>query len=327
MHEPELIVALNGERLPDELRAVVEEACRATHLRVVPWTAGSPMARPLLVISALAPGERRIDEPLVQLTTHEHPGLPLLLLCVDELVRPTVSLHQGRVTLLGYPLTAERVGARLRILLADHRGDSSSGTLRFGVGHPKALVHDQSTPRVYWGFVAAGGENPAEWAPLVDVAHDGQLSVLLNTGAPLAADHQQRARQALSKEGPDPQKESALQQAVGASAALVHLSDNEWLVHWPFPQFGLQLFSAARLPSAWSFSNALGRTENTLLRADAATEDVLVGLWGIPWPATAADEARLREAAVAGGPRVLDVLVELAERADKPAVGLVMELR
>ena len=176
----------------EALSPVVQKACDLAHIQSVAWS-GKPElpagARPALVISMLPSGERVIAEDLVGLMTRVQPGLPLLMLCSDELVRPTVSLQNGRVTLLGPPHTEERVAARLRILLADRRHDSSVGTLNYGIGagDPRVFVNEQSTKRAYFAIASSRGNEPAgaeTFAPVLDLADDRGMSALLTTTMP-----------------------------------------------------------------------------------------------------------------------------------------------
>jgi hypothetical protein len=331
--EPNLVVLVAEQSLRLGMRATVEEACASARVECVTWQPerALPPGRPALVISALEVGERRISDSLVALMTRAHPGLPLLLLCTDELIRPTVSLQDGRVTLLGPQLTVERIAARVRILLAEQRADSTA-TLPFGLqSQPRCLVHEQSSRQAYYAFATVGGPDarPEAFVPVIELGPHGGVTAVLNVGAALTPAHLARVHDTLDGDESTAEKESALADIMGP-AALVHLSaSNEWLVHWPLPTAGLILASPLRLPRLWSFSDSLGRTDATLVHAQGATADVLFALWGVSWPAEAgpARKAQLLDAALAGGPRVLDFLVEQLQHLEHPAVGLVMEVR
>jgi hypothetical protein len=331
--ESQRVVLVSTGAVGPLMRASIESACTAARARCVDWSADRalpPGLKPALVVSTLPLGERRIPDEIVRLMTHDHPGLPLLLLCTDELIRPTVSLQEGRVTLLGPPMTAERIGARIRILLADISTDSSIGTLPFGLGaQPSLLVREQSNSRFYFGFTATAAADGAQFvAPLVEQVEGGALTVYLNVDAPLSPGQLTRAASVLNSDEGDDAKEEVLLDSIGPAGAVVHCSaSSEWLVHWPASTAGLFVASAARLPQFWNVSNSLGRTDSTCWRLQGLTGDVLIALWGTPWPGSVVDEPRLLDAALAGGPRVLDLLVELTKGIDQRAVALVMEIR
>lgn len=325
-------------RLEPALHAVVQRACEMARTRPVPWKDPAALpagSRPALVISGLGSGERVIDDELVALMTRIRPGLSLLMLCADELIRPTLSLQGGRVTLLGPPLTEERVAARLRILLADARADSSVGTVRYG--NPSAgevLVHEHSTRRAYLAVASAGATEPegqASLTPLLDITSD-RSSALLSASGQLDASRLTQAAEQLLGDDSEEEKEKQLNDLFGPGAALVQLTAVDWSFYWPDPSSGLFLASPLRLPQVWSFANSLGRTDTTFLRAPAAPSDVLVALWGAPWPLgphanRRDDEAELLNAAISGGPQVLDLLVERLKQTTVPAAGLVVEVR
>jgi hypothetical protein len=340
------VVLVAAARVRGALLPVVEAACASARARMVAWD-GEKLPdglTPTLAISTLAPGERRIPDALARLMTHDAPGLPLLLLTHDELVRPTVSLQEGRVTLLGPALTAERISARVRILLADHDAGSTAGTMPFGVGsRARCRATEQTTPHAYLGTFSTGGleGDAAEHAPLVEVAEDGGVTVLLSVSGAPSFEHLARTAEALGPSGVTPstsqalgadeddeRREILLSNAIGASTGMIHCSPTlEWLAHWPEPTFGLLLSSATRLPPVWNFADALGRGQHTSLRLPGATGDVLLALWGLPWAARPFDQHRLLAAAHVGGPQVLDLLVSALNSAEHPAAGLVMELR
>ncbi len=342
------VVLVAAARVRGALLPVVEAACAAARARVVTWD-GERLPEglhPTLAISTLAPGERRIPDSLARLMTHDAPGLPLLLLTHDELVRPTVSLQEGRVTLLGPALTAERISARVRILLADHDAGSTAGTMPFGLGAPtRCRAHEQATPHAYLGTLSTGGADgdPAEHVPLVEVAEDGGVTVLLSVSGAPAFEHLARTAEALGPstttpsfsttpalgaDEDDERRETMLSNAIGASTGMIHCSPSlEWIAHWPEPTFGLLLSSATRLPPVWNFADALGRGQHTSLRLQGATGDVLIALWGLTWADRPFDQHRLLAAAQVGGPQVLDLLVGALNTAEHPAAGLVMELR
>ena len=112
-------VLVSTARLEETLRRQVAEACDHARVRAVFWSAsGAEKAtgplNPSLLVAALPSGQRVIPEDIAALATQEFQAVPLLLLCGEPLIRHSVSLQGGRVTLLGPPLTREKISARIR---------------------------------------------------------------------------------------------------------------------------------------------------------------------------------------------------------------------
>jgi len=74
---------------------------------------------PMVVIAALPVRERRIPKECLHFINHHAPRASLLLICDEPLVRPSVSLVEGRVTLIAWSSGLEAVCARLRVLLVE----------------------------------------------------------------------------------------------------------------------------------------------------------------------------------------------------------------
>src|SRR3954466_6328489 len=97
----ERTVVVSTAGLDANLAACIEEACQHAAAWPLPWSGGAeesgvavePGAAPGVVLAALGPGERQIPDHLVRLVTQERPGAPLLLLCRESLVRPSVTLQ------------------------------------------------------------------------------------------------------------------------------------------------------------------------------------------------------------------------------------------
>lgn len=334
-------VWISASRVRDALQVAVTRACATARVKAQLWDGRPPVPggpNPTLLITALERGERRIPDDAVSLMTREFPGLPLLLLCDDDLVRPTVSLQNGRVTLLGPPLTVERIASRIRIILADRRGESL-GTLEYGVGeHARAFVQEHSTPLAYVAVMSANSGSPegpsAEMlAPLIENEPTRGVTVSLATNERSDGATVQAAFDAMVKDDTDDEKQAALLRLVGASTGLAHLSaSREWSFYWPSTEAGLFISSPMRLPPVWNMADAMTRAEVPFLRHAAASGDVLLALFGAKWPArpgmTERDERNdLAEAASAGGPKVLDLLLERVRLIAAPVCGLVMEVR
>lgn len=327
-------VFINSNRVHEALLAVVTRAAIGVRAEPILWSADGSMTRPVrLLVSGLSPGERRIPDDAVLAMTRD-PALRLLLLCPDELIRPSITLHGGRVMLLGPPHTELRIAARLRIhlanpRLANHRLAAPSVA---GQRDLKVVFTEDSTAQAYYGLVGAcGGEmSPAALLPVARPVSFG-LAFTLRTSVTLDERRGSRVSELLCREEPNAVMERQMLDLVGAEAAVVHFRPGrDWLVHWPKPTAGLFLASPLRLPPAWRLG--VGRS-SCLVHQPAASGDVLLAVWGGEW-AQGSDSspkeelANLAEAATVGGPRVLDTLVERLERSSlESASALVLEVR
>src|SRR4051794_15750037 len=124
-----LIVAATSY-LPEPDLAVLMEASRRLGARVLPWQAEEELdasVLPSLLVAGLAPGARIVPNDIAHLLTHVFPRMPLLLLCTEPLVRSTMTAQAGRVVLVGPPLSASKIAARLRMLLASSEQEVVSG--------------------------------------------------------------------------------------------------------------------------------------------------------------------------------------------------------
>lgn len=320
-------VWVSRARVRDALLTTVVRATEAARAEAGLWTAErTPAGAAPIVVSALEPGERRIPEEVSVLMSRV-PEAGLLLLCTDELVRPTVALHGGRVLLLGPPLTEQRIGARLRVLLAER----ASTTRRVGVGEERVACTEGCVSHAYYALAGASGRgaSPESRMPAVHQLAGGIAFTLRGASGEDEAS-EVRLRELLGRDTSDVQWERELLGWAGAEVAVVHLSTGrEWLVHWPDPSWSLVLASPLRLPPAHRLAG--GRAAR-LVRQPAASGDVLLAVWGSRWAsplgATPAEElTELSEAATAGGPGVLDALVPRLARAGAPVSALVMEVR
>ncbi len=122
---------------------------------------------PRLVIAGLPASERRIPAEYLEFIERAAPLASLLLLCDEPLIRTSVSLCEGRVTLVASSAKPEVLGARLRVLLAEPAGSAAAGRER-------ACAH-------WW----AAADASAGSSPLVSEA-EGSLRVAFELSEPPA---------------------------------------------------------------------------------------------------------------------------------------------
>jgi hypothetical protein len=332
------------------------EACQRAGAVAIPWDGQAPLpelpkglaAQPLAVLGALASGERQIPEELLRLCTQDRPGASLLLLCRESLVRPTVSLQNGRVNLIEPPFSVRRIASRLRLMLAPpgaERGEEERTSLIGEAASALVTVH-QHQQTAYWvGALAREGpmDGPAAPHPPALLEEGRGLTVLVPApGSPVrAAEVGERCTQAadIVLHGGDPAALGArLHESLGASAGLLFLSarGDEWLVYWPGIAWRLWLFSTQRMPSWWDLGSTAADNAARCLRLSACSGDVVMIL-----PASAADwagsaagpgqsgqvSADLADAAVDGGPALLETIAARWRGQRESACALILEVR
>ena len=94
MSENFVIAAIH--RMQETLAADVADACDRVKAWCIPWRGeaeppGQGLPSPGMLIAELAPGERTLPADIVDLCTRCFPGLPILMLSREPLIRPTIA--------------------------------------------------------------------------------------------------------------------------------------------------------------------------------------------------------------------------------------------
>lgn len=331
-------VLVASARLDEGMRRLVGEACEHARVRPVFWNAAGPELPPAgplspsLLIAALPAGQRTIPEDVASLASQTFHALPLLLLCVESLVRHSVSLQGGRVTLLGQPLTREKVSARIRTAIVGRAVGGESG--RDAVGEGQTVRVREFRGREWWaGAIARDpghAERPADagdlFPTLCKLGRHGMAGLLpLSQQNPVSAPALHQAAVGLVSAAPSERAGGALEAALGTEAAAVWFSPAtfQWAFYAPRPEAEVWVYSPLRVPSPWRFTADRMGAWRTL---GAATGDVVVVSAGAGFLPDGG-EASLWDVAEGGGPAVLDLLeARLGER-DVAGSALIVELR
>lgn len=288
--EEPVLVAVH--RIEYELLRDVQEACSKAHARYVPWAGevGLPSLRktPTVLVTGLRVGERRIPDDVLDLATNAYPDLSVLVLCREPLLRPTMSLNNGRITLVSPPLTSPRVASALRGLLSDrHVGYASTDTAPGLVGG-KAPVAVRRYRRadcsvgVLASGVADGGGAPR--LPVVRHTRTEGLTVLLPRPGIVVEPLFDQVTASFRHDKTEAERGASLQDVLGDQAGALHLSPSadEWAIYWPLAQWPLLLASPLRLPNVWNMSRTLERIGKTFMLFPAAHCDMFAALTGYP---------------------------------------------
>lgn len=307
------------------LRGEVAEACAHARVSAVfcnpaGGDGGSRPTNPALLIAPLPAGQRLVPEDVAALASLEYQAAPLLLLCAEPLVRHSVTLQGGRVTLLGSPLTREKIGARIRTAIAAAAGAAS---LRSG----RLLQLRELSGREWW---AGGVARTAAVVPLLSkLGRQGVAGFVSTDGeTPIPAPAAQDAAFLLTSGVPVERAAVSLGSTLAGDAVAAWFSPaaGRWALHVPGLDGEVWLLSPLRLPGAWRFERREGgRTEHVLA---AASGDIMLVATGAAREAVAnGARAQFAHAAEAGGPALLDHLESILSGATGAGAALVIELR
>lgn len=329
----DVVVVVAHRRLEQATLRHVSAACDRLGARYQPWTADGRLPEsPTLVVGGLPVGERQIPRDLLALCTEAYPGTPLLLLCQEGLVSPTVSLHGGQVVLVGPPLTGNRIYGRLAVLCAERRGaelgPSTLTSLEDGAGPvwTRERLHAD-----LWaaGLGCRGLTGGPQFRPLVSSTPEGVTGLVPTRPTAHQSDAERLAILDVLRSGLPAAERLARLTASFPDLGLVHFDrrSEEWLVAWPRLDFPLWIYSRQRLPPWWDLAASLAGSP--LLTLKAYPGDLLVGLTAPPPDDGASDRDAESFADVMGrgGPAVLAALEQRLEESPQSFAGVVMEAR
>lgn len=313
---------LDVGRLGPEAEAVAIEACAMAGVEPIRWRRdGDPEAQSASVlVTALKTGERRIPDEVMGLVSDVAPRAPLLMLCEDELVRPALRLHEGRVTLVSHPHSAARVYSQLRLALA--AGGKRAHGLGWNSTRPgggEVLARETASPAWWFGALRVGREEK----PCIESrAEASGLTVALSvSGASISKRELSGAHHIASGYTPVERKRAAFATLLGESAVVVHYSTaaRTWLIFDPTEGARAKLCSPHRLPNVHAID-----AKCSVVTMAAVEGDLLVSGCGA-WNAWLADAARPQ--LLDGGPAALRTLAEAAERSSSAGAALLVEVR
>jgi hypothetical protein len=327
MIERARLAVVVGDGMDDATLATVGEACARLGAGVHVWSgprAPEPPGAPALIVAALDAGARQLPDELVELADRRFPGTELLLLCNEPLVRPTLTLQHGRLTLMAPPATVERTASRIRLLL------TLDDVAPHAAPEPGAVRGRELRRAGWWAADLAAAGRDGDAAPVRPwIGCDRGLTTLLADGGLPDGAAEEAAALLGQHGGDDDERRAGLARLLGDRAGVVHLSADgpSWLVYWPCARRPLWLFSTQRLPR-WS---DLGRHGDAgLWRIPAVAGDVIAGLssaegfadGGAALPATEVSAAMLD-----GGPALLALFEARLAAAPRPFSCVLAEVR
>jgi len=235
---------------------------------------------------------------------------PLLLLCDEPLVRSTVTLHEGRVTLVEQPASRARLYSTIRVLLTSPTDPEHYPTR----ADEQFTLRARRRARVWVAEIGGASLSPFvfedESRGVVAVVPFEQLD-------PGAA---QQAAEVFVAMRVDDVTAQTLAGLLGTHAGIIHLDSKatEWSVWWPRHDAPLWVSSPRRLPNFFPLHT---QSHGEVVRLAASHGDVAAGIGVTPSSETLASIAAAMRT---GGPTFLDALLT---RPFESMAGCVIEVR
>ncbi|HVR61306.1 MAG TPA: hypothetical protein VMU50_05370 [Polyangia bacterium] len=317
------------------LLQMTREACALAGADCHDWAAPARLdaltGSAALALGVLPAGARRIPGDLAAVVTEQLPGLPLLLVAEEPLVRPVISMQDGRVTLLEAPSSAARLASCLRALLAEATPSPADQSGWWRAVDPGAVAvagaatatspttvarREYRKGRCWIGVLERGGAGERRAA---DPAAEPGPAAWLRTSAAVAAVI------TTSPGAPPPEADDQ----AGAPLMIqldVSAERSDWILRPPRAGGALVLFSAQRFPAFSDLGRPSASNDNGVRRLAAAAGDIVVALMpGDVVPDLGDVLAALGTEAGASGAPLLDALEPRVRDAAGPSCCVVIE--
>jgi hypothetical protein len=327
MRERVIIVAAG---MAPDVAAEVDAACRRAAVTPVRWESHQTLPRSAqLVVAALKTGCREISQEVVDLVELQAAGAPLLLLADEPLVRPALTIQDGRITLLGRPFSGCRVYSQLRLLLGGREGNAPRATAH----HCGQVIFAtrERLRRSFWTAEIAVGkdEDRSTRFPEVHLDRLEAMTAVLPFEASFSISQRDRERilETLHTQPRGGDRGAELSNLLGTRAGLVGLTAraSEWIVYWPSTALPLWMYSPVRLPRFRDLAAHRSDVGRRMVRFPAFSGDLTVALSS----SLAGNGSGASEVAALmdqGGPAFLDY-VEAQCGGQAAVAGLLTEVR
>jgi hypothetical protein len=328
--EPDTVVVATAH-IDDETTRMVAAACDRLQARYLPWTdrEQSLLQRPSLLVAGLPVGQRRVPADLMRLCTEIHPGTPLLLLCHEGLVSPTVSLHDGQIVLVGPPHSTARIFSRLAVLQAERRSDEQGPSMVLGVDEPTGRVWTRERLHAdVWiaSFGCRGGAGGSGYQPVLSSCAEGVTALLPSRAGVMISDEQRLGLIDVFRTTLDSDERMRRARVAAPELAIVNFDrrTEEWSFGWPHAELQLWMHSDTRLPPVTNLAATVINRGQRTMRAYAG--DLVVGLTAPSTdqqdPTGGYDHVMRR-----GGHALLAALERQLEIAPRNFAGIMIEVR
>ena len=303
-------ILLITDGLEQRLHALIAEACAQEGLALVAAGSNGAIVLPVdcslvMAVGILSAGGRQVPSSFQRLVAGLGVSVPLLVLCQEPLVSPMAVLDDGRLRLVGSPLTCAKIADQLRTVRPAVPGTSRLGRDTATAG--RLQVREYRGP-AWWAASLWRCDGSEEQIPQIDQT-SGFAAILT------AANRGTEAWPApLTSKEPATRRFAQLTEKCGGGLALwFDPLGSYW--HFAAPvDSEIWLHSSRRLPSHW-------RMRKDFTACEAVGEDLLVALRG------AGGDVSCDQAAERGGPTLLDHLERRMAREPALTAAVVVELR
>ena len=338
-------VLVSEQSLTDELKSVVTEACtdaqaEAEFRQIGGSESETESGTPSLLISVLPNGQRNVPDEVAAFVNRRYPSLPVMLLCQEPIVGGSVTLKNGRLTLVGAPLDRANIGSRLRTALSPvpHAANPVATIASPSVPADSPLVvREYRSPRWWASLIGPRAEPPTDPAEPTGVRLDSEIAGFscFFSSSQNSNENSRRQNQAAWNE--------LLKSASGAPelpsgpdveiTAVVQLDAEKlrWSLLCPFPVLSCWLISERRLPGLWNVSHSFQRGMARVHHMGAVSGDLLLLFTSVEdstYPTSLQpNTAEFLAAARNGGPAVLDHVAETLLSTGSAMHALIAEVR
>jgi hypothetical protein len=285
-------VVFAGELGPAQLLEV-EEACRRVGIEIASRVAANEPLPTLgdasyLIVAGLPNGARAIQPSVAQLAD-AHADSRVVLLSSEPLVRPFVSLANGRIALLAQPHTAVGLARSLRQVLLREGQEQTIFETAKGIEGPntRVLAHSATVGRFWFGTLSSV-RTQADMR--VGPAHSSRgksgvaMGFSLDPEVPVPGDLLQQFADRRDDTSTPIEKRITSQKPVPKDYWLAYLDRDRgvWHVYSHGEGGEAWLLSPLRMPSAFYLSRVLRHRTSRYWCREAMVGDVLVIANGTP---------------------------------------------
>lgn len=311
-------VLVASDRVPPRVVEAVTPACARLGVRVAEWHGDGALpalpTEPLLLLSMLYEGERQIPRNIAEVASHQLPGVPLLLLTEERLIQPWLALQNGRVSLLGAPLTDLRLTSMLQSLVVARRGERLR-TDRFA-GTPATRVEKTVLGRAWVATVAQGALDDSCPTTAVSAGVGRGVVVVIGPQAPQhLAEATARWGQGAAPVLPEP----------ASVVVALNASGDELYVESGRDDVTLWLASPDRAPRVFDVSRAIATGGSGFTRLVAAPRDLLLVVWARG--AHHISPTDINDAMLDGGPQLVAAIEQSLQGHPDQLLAAIVEVR
>jgi hypothetical protein len=159
--------------LSDDLRGLLTQACETSGLVPRFQDLGQGLdasTNPALFVAVLPAGQRNVTREVAGLVAGERTDTPVMLVCEEPLVGNVVSLCDGRLTLIGAPVSPRTLHSRMRIALRNAARPSAVLDRAAGDAGQTLCVREQRGAACWFASIASNDDAACAWTASHDAS-------------------------------------------------------------------------------------------------------------------------------------------------------------